>query len=334
MDNRVVFYIPSRQTSFGWWGNAKNKPVDESGDHSAEPFKQHQSAKVIENTFDNMLSNKYFDLRYSKLLNQATRAKAKGNLDEAIAIYGDIYNKNNTELRAITGLADCYSRKGDFTEAQKYLTKAKKVMPNLDNVNRIERDMYFSIKGQENPMVFKYLKERYSDDTVEKARKMVEDSSPALKAALAGVPVHFGKIDPEALAVSDGFDVTLNKNELGTASPQVLAAVIAHEAVHSGDRDRDSKRNDTDSISEETDAFEEGAKVWIKYRNGLSEIGEDNAASKFLKGRDVLKNYIRDLYADNHAATQEYSPGHYEEIKKHEPTAVTRKTMNGFEVIV
>jgi len=292
-----------------------------------------RSAKSLEKSFNMMVDCKYYDSKFNKNMSEAAKAKSKGKLDDAINLYSGVYNKNNKELRAITGLADCYNRKGLYNESLKYINEANKLAPNLDNVKRIERDAYFSEKAVSNPLIGVYSKKSYKDFTIDAAKNMVEKTSSALKVALTGVPVCFGKTDPEALAESDGFAITLNEKELGTAAPQVIAAIIAHEAVHSGDRDNKSKRSDTNSISEETDAFEEGAKVWIANRDDLSELGEDNAASKYLKGRETLKNYIKDLYKENHAAANEYSPGHYEEIKNHESGAVTCRNYNGFVAV-
>jgi len=291
------------------------------------------SSKRLVNSFNKMVNCKYYDPKFNKSMSEATKARTNGRLDDAISMYSDIYSKNNKELRAIAGLADCYNRKGMYNESLKYINEANKLVPNLDNIKRIERDAYFSQKEVSNPLIGVYSKKSYKDYAIFTAKNMVEKTSSALKVALSGVPICFGKTDPEALAESDGFAITLNESELGTAAPQVLAAIIAHEAVHSGDRDNNSKRSDTNSISEETDAFEEGAKVWIANRNDLSELGEDNAASKYVQGRETLKSYIKDLYKDNHAAANEYSPGHYDEIKKHETGAVTCKKYNSLVAV-
>ncbi len=283
-------------------------------------------------SFNSLINSNAYDNKFNGKIKDAISARVNGDLDKAIGLYSEIYSQNNRELRALTGLADCYSRKGQFDEAYNYINKAKKIAPNLDNIARIEKNIFFSPKNNSgsNKFVSMNLRKHTANSSLETARKMVETHSPALKVALDGVPVNFGEIDPDAVGQSDGFVITLNENILGTAAPSVIAAVIAHEAVHSGDRDYFLQKN-KDSISEEADAFEQASKVWEAYKGNLVDLNEDET-SKIIReeGRKGLENFIKDLYKGNHAAKYMYSPGHYEEKMSHVQGAVTCKTKDGF----
>ena len=299
---------------------------------SQNPFNPPNNANSADlaPTYNALINSKAYDYQFNDSIMDAVQEKSKGNFDKAIKIYSGIYKENNKEIRAISGLADCYSQKGDFPKAYQFINEAKQIAPNLDNISRIEKKIFFEQKGISNKLLAKNLKKQVSNNNLQIARTMVENFSIPLKAALKGVPVNFGETDPDAIGQCDGAAITINEKILGMAAPQVIAAVIAHEAVHAGDRDYDIVEN-KDSITEEVDAFEEAAKVWEKCKGSVVDLDADESSNIYKEqGRKGLDSFVRKLYQDNYAANYEYSPGHYEEAKPHVPGAVTCKTRNGF----
>lgn len=299
---------------------------------SQNPFNPPNNAALAP-TYSSLISSNAYDNQFSSSIMDAAQEKAKGNLDKAIQIYSEIYIQNNHEIRAIAGLADSYSKKGDFQRASRFINEAKQIAPNLDNIARIEKNIFFETKNTSGDLIAKNLKKQVADNNLQTALSMVQKYSAPLNAALKDVPVSFGKTAPDAVGQCDGAEIILNEKILGMAAPQVIAAVIAHEAVHAGDRDYDTDKN-KDSISEEVDAFEEAAKVWEQYKGSTVDFDADESSTIYKEqGRAGLDKFVRKLYQGNHAAKYEYSPGHYEEEMPHFADAVTYKTRNGLVAV-
>ncbi len=107
------------------------------------------------------------------------------------------------------------------------------------------------------------------------------------------------------LAEYDHFKNTIRfAPELAFASPNVLAAYMAHELTHASDGDA------TSSVLEEQDAYREQARVWKITKGAITEPNLDLATNYYEQSPDRLDQAVRSIYQIRDPLISEKSPGH------------------------
>jgi hypothetical protein len=102
------------------------------------------------------------------------------------------------------------------------------------------------------------------------------------------------------------------------ASPQVIAAYLAHESVHAKDNDPYT------SIREEQDAYEIAAKFWMENSNGVSDPEMDYATALYKKSPSTLSSRVEEIYTLRDPSIAKTSPNHPPTKKYHIKTARTQ----------
>lgn len=93
-------------------------------------------------------------------------------------------------------------------------------------------------------------------------------------------------------------------NQYIYAAPQVIAAYLAHEAVHAKDADAYT------SIREEQDAYEIAAKFWSKNSGGVKDPEMDYAVDLYKKSPSALRNRVAEIYKLRDPSIAKTSPNH------------------------
>jgi hypothetical protein len=104
--------------------------------------------------------------------------------------------------------------------------------------------------------------------------------------------VRFGQIGQDVIA---HFDPSENEivihQDLRDASPNILAAHLAHEGIH-------VQWDTDDSIDQEYHAFEAQAAVWNELKGDETDDQCDWVSEMIALGKEEAMNIIRDLYPE------------------------------------
>ena len=107
-----------------------------------------------------------------------------------------------------------------------------------------------------------------------------------------GTVIKFGSTEQEVVAQFDPVTNEILINEgLEDASPNVLAAHLAHEGAH-------VQWDQPDSIDQEYHAFKAQAEVWKQVKRNETDRQCDRVAEMIDKGEKVAKEMIRRFYPD------------------------------------
>jgi hypothetical protein len=107
-----------------------------------------------------------------------------------------------------------------------------------------------------------------------------------------GTTIRFDPMEQGAIAQFDSATNEITVNEgLKDASPNVLAAHLAHEGTH-------VQWNQPDSIEQEHHAFKTQAEVWNQVKGDETDNQCDRVTEMIAKGEKEAKEMIRRLYPD------------------------------------
>jgi hypothetical protein len=115
-----------------------------------------------------------------------------------------------------------------------------------------------------------------------------------------GTTIHFGPLEPGTVAKFDHQTNEITVNEgLKDASPNVLAAHLAHEGTHvQWVKDGKGYNTEDEIVNAEYAAFKNQADVWNEVKGAETDEQCDDVAAIIALGEDEAKDLIRLMYQE------------------------------------
>lgn len=236
--------------------------------------------------------------------------KDAGDVKNAMKTYNKLLTAFPKEKEGITLMGDCYKETKQYNTAQNYYEYCLQLDPKYDLASRGLKELNYLKLLETNPTEAEKLKNKISTETLKEALNCVKKGAPSnLVEALHPITFAFDSTDElsghQNIAQYQNQDLKIVvSDKYRWAAPQVIAAYIVHEAVHSKDRDPYT------SIKEEQDAYRAAAKFWINNNDGIKDPEMDFAKELYTKSPKALDAKVREIYASRDGSMKETSPNH------------------------
>lgn len=244
---------------------------------------------------------------YKKTARAQFGLKDYKSAEENFKIY---LSEHPDDIDVLIELGETQRLTGFYNKALETFTRAQK----LDNKNDLASRSILETKNNMlavfSPEKAKKEKEEFAAVNLRRALEMtVNYMTPEYMSALKDVKVLFAKTESmggtQNIAQYENYKQAITvSNSYIYASPQVIAAYLAHESVHAHDNDAYT------SVAEEQDAYETAAKFWIKYSNGVKDPEMDYAAELYKQSPDTLKKRVEEIYTLRDPSIAKTSPNH------------------------
>jgi len=292
-----------------------------------------KKAKILKQQADKMTLNKSFEKAkelYKESLvesphdvdvyyNLGKVYSKTGDYDNAIKAYKKIIEITPKDVEVLTLLGENYNKSGNNEEALKYFKMAVDIDPKYDQAQRQRKETENLMLEKVMPFYAREKKKKQAEENLVKALNIVMQKAPAdLADNLYGIKFTFsttGSLSghPNIAQYEYGTNTTVITDKYIWASPEVVAAYIVHESVHSRDNDPFT------SIAEEQDAYRAAVKFWIENSRGIKDPELDYAKNLYLSDPVDLDRKVEQVYSSRDKSMPTSSPGHlrisYPDIK-------------------
>ena len=207
-------------------------------------------------------------------------------------------------------LGETQRRQGLYQQALKSFERALEIDEADDSAKRGLLETKNNILAMYSPQQAQAEKSAYASNNLQTALNMtVRYMTPQYMKDIEDVEIRFG----ETASMGGTSNIAQYENNKKTitvsnsyiyASPQVIAAYLAHEAVHAKDKDSYT------SVREEQDAYETAAKFWIENSNGVKDPEMDYAAELYKKSPSALSSRVEEIYKLRDPSIAQTSPYH------------------------
>jgi tetratricopeptide (TPR) repeat protein len=242
-----------------------------------------------------------------------------GDYEKAINAYKKIIEITPNDIEVLTMLGESYKKNGDNEEALKYFKQATDIDPKYDLAQRQLKETENLMLEKTMPFYAQEKRKKQAEENLIKALNIVMQKAPAdLSENLFGIKFTFsttGSLSghPNIAQYEYGSNTTVITDKYIWAAPEVVAAYIVHESVHSRDNDPFT------SIAEEQDAYKAAVKFWIESSNGIKDPELDYAKNLYLSDPADLDRKVEQVYSSRDKSMPANSPSHlriaYPDIK-------------------
>jgi len=236
--------------------------------------------------------------------------KKTGHTKNAIETYDKLLQIKPDEIEAQTLLGHCYKKLEDYGKAKEAFQKAYEQDPKYDFATRSLKEIENIILAQTNPELAEKQKEEQIQHNLRASLNLVTQfTSPEIIKKLSDVNYSFDNTDSlsghqNIAQYEHNRTRIVITDDYIWAAPEVIAAYLAHEDIHAGDKDGIT------SVYEEQDAYEESIKFWLKHSNGIKDPELDYAAELYKKSPQSLRERVAVIYRSRDKNIPEYSPNH------------------------
>ncbi len=242
-----------------------------------------------------------------------------GDYENAIKAYKKIIEITPKDVEVLTLLGENYKKSGNNEEALKYFKMAVEIDPKYDQAQRQQKETENLMLEQIMPFYAREKRKKQAEENLVKALNIVmQKAPPDLTDYLYGIKFTFsttGSLSghPNIAQYEYGTNTTVITDKYIWAAPEVVAAYIVHESVHSRDNDPFT------SITEEQDAYRAAVKFWIENSKGIKDPELDYAKNLYLSDPVDLDRKVEQVYSARDKSMPTSSPGHmrinYPDIK-------------------
>lgn len=242
--------------------------------------------------------------------NLAKTFKNIGETDKAILNYEKYLKIDPNDAEVLSNLGECYKDKKLYTKAQKVLEKAIAIDPKMDFAVRQYKEIEYLKFKEIDPASADMRREGYATENMKKSLNLIKQFyPPQVISQLKDITFCFDETDSLSGHQNIAQYENSNRrivvtNKYVWASPEVIGSYLAHEIIHSLDRDAIT------SIKEEQEAYTKSVEFWNKFSNGIKDPEMDFAASLYNSSPEALDNKVAEIYTTRDNSIPLVSPHH------------------------